>query len=113
MKRVGLSLRRRTTICQTFPVDLEKKLQSFQRHVIALWKENNFSMGQIGNADETPIWFDMPRNYTITEKGTKEVFIKISGCEKTARNGNAGNHSGWAQTSPFLNLQAENEPQDP
>jgi DDE superfamily endonuclease. len=39
-------------------------------------------MGQIGNSDETPIWFDMPRNYTITEKRTKEVFIKTSGCEK-------------------------------
>ena len=112
MKRAGLSLRRRTSIYQKFPVDFEKKLHSFQRYVITLQKEKNFSMLQIGNADETPIWFDMPRNYTITEKGTKEVFIKTSGCEKP-RNGNAGNHRGWAQTSPFLNLQAENEPQDP
>lgn len=39
-------------------------------------------MGQIGNADETPVWFDMPRNYTIAEKGTKEVPIKTSGYEK-------------------------------
>jgi len=57
-------------------VDFEKKLQSFQRYVITLRKEKNFSMGQIGNIDKTPIWFDMPRNYTIAEKGTKEVFIK-------------------------------------
>jgi Tc5 transposase DNA-binding domain. len=63
MKRAGLSLRRRTTICQKFPMDFEKKLQSFQRYVITLRKEKIFSMGQIGNADETPIWFDMPCNY--------------------------------------------------
>ena len=79
----GLSLRRRTTICQKFPVDFEKKLQSFQRHVIALLKEKNFSMGQIGNADESPIWFDMPGNYTITEKGTK-VLIKHQGVKNSA-----------------------------
>jgi DDE superfamily endonuclease. len=39
-------------------------------------------MVQTGNADETPIWFDMPCNYTIAKKGTKEVFIKTSGCGK-------------------------------
>ena len=47
MKRAGLSLQRRTTICKKFPVDFEKKkkLQSFQRYVSTLRKENNFSMG--------------------------------------------------------------------
>ena len=71
MKRTDLSLRRHTIICQKFPENFEKKLKSFQRYVITLRKEKNFSMRQIGNADETPIWFDMLRNYTITEKGTK------------------------------------------
>ena len=51
-------------------------------YVITLWKEKNFSMGQTGNADKTPVWFDMPCNYIITEKGIKEVVIKTSGCEK-------------------------------
>ena len=36
-------------------------------------------MGQIGNADTTPIWLDMLHNYTIAEKETKEVPIKTSG----------------------------------
>ena len=52
------------------PPDYEGKLLSFQRYVITFRKEKNVSMEQIGNADETPIWFDMPCNYTITEKGT-------------------------------------------
>ena len=45
-------------------------------------KERIFQLGQIGIAGETTVWVDTPRNYTITEKGTKEVFIKTSGCEK-------------------------------
>ena len=65
-------------------------------------------MGQIGNADEAPIWFDMPRNYTITEEGTKEVTIKTTGCEKQC----AVNHSGWVQTALLLNLQEEDVSQN-
>ena len=62
MRRSGLSLRRHTAICQKLPTDFEEKLVNFQQHVIMLRKRGNFLMGQIGNADETPIWLDMPRN---------------------------------------------------
>ena len=64
------------------PADFEGKLLTFQQFIITLRKEKNFSMGQMGDADKTPIWFDMPCNYTIMEKGIKEVIIKTSGCEK-------------------------------
>ena len=36
-------------------------------------KRGNFLMGQIGNVDETPIWLDMPHNYTVEQKGAKQV----------------------------------------
>lgn len=73
MKRQGFSLRRRTTICQKLPGDFEEKLVNYQKFVISLRKEFNFLLGQIGNADETPIWFDLPANYTVHEKGDKQV----------------------------------------
>ena len=75
MRRNGLSLWRHTAICQKLPTDFEEKLVNFQQHVIMLRKRGNFLMGQIGNADEMPIWLDMPRNYTVEQKGVKQVLI--------------------------------------
>lgn len=73
MRRNNFSLRRRTSICQKLPADFEEKLVAYQRHVIALRKETDFLLGQIGNADETPIWFDLPANYTVHDVGDKQV----------------------------------------
>ena len=82
MRRNRLSLRRRTAICQKLHTDFEEKLVNFHRHVIMLRKRGNFLMGQIGNADKMPIWLDMPRNYTVEQKGAKQVLIRTSDCEK-------------------------------
>lgn len=82
MIRNGFSLRRRTTICQKLPADFDQKLVSFQRYIMQLRKKNQYSLGQIGNADETPIYFDMPVNYTVAKKGSKQVSIKTAGYEK-------------------------------
>lgn len=82
MRRVGLSLRRRTSICQKLPSDFEQKLLNFQRHVIQLRKKSIYDFKHIGNADETPVFFDMPRNYTVNMKGAKEVKIMSAGYEK-------------------------------
>ncbi|KAM7298529.1 pogo transposable element with KRAB domain [Ixodes scapularis] len=73
MKRFGFSLRRQTSVCQKLPSDFEQKLIEFQRYVIAKRKEKGYLLGQIGNADQTPVYFDMPVAYTVNEKGAKEV----------------------------------------
>jgi len=39
-------------------------------------------MGQIANADETAIYLDIPSNYTLENKGVKEVLLKTTGYEK-------------------------------
>lgn len=83
MKRAGFSLRRRTSVAQKLPQDYEEKLCSFQRYVINLRKKYDFLLGQIGNADETPIFFDMPSNHTITKKGDRQVTIRTTGNEKS------------------------------
>jgi hypothetical protein len=50
--------------------------------VIGLWKVNNYLLSQISNADRTPLYFDMPSNYTVGDKDVKSVLIKTSGNEK-------------------------------
>jgi hypothetical protein len=36
----------------------------------------------MGNADETPVFFDMPANTTVDRKGSKSVLVKTTGHEK-------------------------------
>lgn len=83
MKRKGFSLRRRTGICQKLPAEYEEKLDAFQRYVLNLRRNNNYQLGQIGNADQTPLYFDMPATTTVEKKGTKQVRVLSSGHEKT------------------------------
>ena len=46
---------------------------NYQKFVIEIRKEHDFLSGQIGNADETPIWFDLPMNYTVHDEGDRLV----------------------------------------
>jgi len=82
MRRMGLALRRRTTICQKLPKDFEQMLLNYQRYITNLRKKGNFLMGQMANADETAIYLDMTPNYTLEKKGVKEILLKNTGCEK-------------------------------
>lgn len=82
MKRESLSIRRRTTVCQKMPADFAEKISEYQTYVKKLHNKNNYELSQIGNADETPIFLDMPRNYTVNVKGEKQVIVKTTGNEK-------------------------------
>uniref|UniRef100_A0A668A962 HTH CENPB-type domain-containing protein n=1 Tax=Myripristis murdjan TaxID=586833 RepID=A0A668A962_9TELE len=82
MRRNGLTLRRRTSLAQRLPSDFGEKLLSFQRYVINLRKKHSYPLDQIGNADQTPVFFDMPTPVTVHKKGEKSVIIKSTGNEK-------------------------------
>ena len=82
MLRHQLSVRRRTRIAQKMPSDFEEKLLHFQRFIITKRKLNNYSLSQIGNADQTPLTFDIPYTQTVDFKGEKTVTIKTTGNEK-------------------------------
>lgn len=69
MKRHRFSIRRKTSISQHLPEDLVDKVKSFHQFVITCRKSFNPDLAQIGNMDETPIWFDMPADTTVAEKG--------------------------------------------
>ncbi|KAM7297194.1 Pogo transposable element with KRAB domain [Ixodes scapularis] len=81
MKRNGLSLRGRTTVCQRLPDAYEEKRLEFHRYVAELQTKNGFMLGQIGNADQTPVWFDMPSRRTVSEKVEWQVHLLMMGNE--------------------------------
>lgn len=76
LKRKGFSLRRQTGICQKLPE------ASFQWFVILVRQKRGYQWGQIGNADQTPMYFDVPANTTVEVKGAKQVCVLSSGHEK-------------------------------
>jgi hypothetical protein len=81
-KRNGLSLRRRKTLCQKLPRDFTDNVINFHRHVIRMREEHSYLLSQIGNADQTPVFFYMPRNTSIEKQGVRSVTIKTTGAEK-------------------------------
>jgi hypothetical protein len=82
MKRKGLSLCRTTTLCQKLPRDFTDNVINFHRHVIRMREEHSYLLSQIGNADQTPVFFYMPRNTSIEKQGMRSVTIKTTGAEK-------------------------------
>ena len=83
MKRRGLAIRQKTKIAQKLPNDLEEKIVSFQKYLINARKRDDYELVQIGNMDETPVWFDMPAARTVESRGVKTVLLKTTGNEKT------------------------------
>ena len=47
-------------IAQRLPGDLEENIVDFHRFVLNSRKKDNYILVNIGNMDETPVWFDMP-----------------------------------------------------
>ncbi|KAG0432516.1 hypothetical protein HPB47_020777 [Ixodes persulcatus] len=81
MKRPDLSLRKRTTICQRLPDACREKLSSFHRYVADWRTKNEFMLGQIGNADQTPVCLDMPSSRIVMEEGARQVHLLTTGNE--------------------------------
>ncbi|PNF18070.1 hypothetical protein B7P43_G07656 [Cryptotermes secundus] len=82
MARHDLVIRRRTSIAQRLPDTYQEKLLAFQKHVLKLRKTHNYTMGAIGNVDETPVFFEMPGESTVNKAGEKTVHVRTAGAEK-------------------------------
>ncbi|KAH8026660.1 hypothetical protein HPB51_023678 [Rhipicephalus microplus] len=48
------------------------------RFVLNLRRNNGYLLGQIGNANQTPLYFDMPGSTTVEKKGAKQVRVLTS-----------------------------------
>ena len=81
--RNNLALRQKTKITQNLLEDLEEKIVDFYRFLINSRKKANYELVNIGNMDETPVWFDMPSARTVNPRGEKNVSITTTGHEKS------------------------------
>jgi DDE superfamily endonuclease/Tc5 transposase DNA-binding domain/Brinker DNA-binding domain len=83
MYRHNLSNRRRTTIAQKLPDDLEEAQHEFLSFILYRRIQFDYPQALIGNMDETPMWFDMPNTTTIDKTGARTISIQTCGHEKS------------------------------
>ncbi|GES90876.1 pogo transposable element with KRAB domain [Rhizophagus clarus] len=81
-KQSGFSLRCKTKIGQKLSAQLSEKLLEFQQFIIKKQKQFEYELYEIGNMDETPVYFDMVRNLTIENCDVKSMQVQTTGNKK-------------------------------
>lgn len=84
MRRKALSIRARTTLCQSLPEDFKEKLATFRQYCSEKVTTYTMDPDRVINMDEVPLTFDMPMNRTVEKKGTASISIKTTGHEKAS-----------------------------
>ncbi|KAK8772200.1 hypothetical protein V5799_024557 [Amblyomma americanum] len=92
------------------PPNFEEKLVAFQGFVIKKRLEKQYSLGQIGNGDQTPVYFDMPVAYTVNEKGAKQAKVRTAGYEKQCLTMMLCCMADGQKLPPFLNFERKTLP---
>lgn len=82
MVRNNLVIRKRTTISQKLPHDVDEKLTNFIVFLRDLLQKNSFANSSIFVMDETPVWIEPVGTTSVDTKGKKEIPIKSTGHEK-------------------------------
>src|SRR6266542_2087704 len=84
LRRYDLGERRKTMLSQILPQNLIEIQNIFLSYIMYLRIHNKYPLKYIGNMDETPMWFDLPSNTTINQKGAKTVNIRTNGNKRTS-----------------------------
>uniref|UniRef100_A0A8C4QJK3 HTH CENPB-type domain-containing protein n=1 Tax=Eptatretus burgeri TaxID=7764 RepID=A0A8C4QJK3_EPTBU len=79
--RHDVSVRRHIHISQHLPDDMADKITRFQSYIIKLRREHEYPLSRIGNANQTPLTFNILRQTTIAVKGERTVTINTAGHE--------------------------------
>jgi hypothetical protein len=74
--RNELCIRGKTSVSQQLPDAYEEKILCFQKYIINLWQQHSYIVLQIGNADQTLVYFEMPLDTTVHKKGNKNVTVR-------------------------------------
>jgi hypothetical protein len=59
-REAGLTLWQHMALIERLPGEYAEKLIEFQRHVIKLRKQQMHMLHHFGNADESPVYFNIP-----------------------------------------------------
>lgn len=62
---------------QRLPEKYGENLLFFQKFIIKVCREHRCILSQRGNANEAPVWFDVPENMTVEVKGKKSVYEQM------------------------------------
>ena len=82
LKRKNLSLRKRLSLSRKLPQQLDSKIKIFNIQCAKAIKIGKYPLGLISNMDETPMWFDIVPQESLSKKVTKYVVIHTSGFER-------------------------------
>jgi hypothetical protein len=66
----------------------------------------------MGNADGTPVFFDMPANTTVDTNGSKSVLVKTTGHEKLRITMMLSVLADGRKLTPFVILRRKNLPKE-
>jgi hypothetical protein len=112
MRHKGLAVCWRTTLAKKLPTDYIEKLIAYQRHIINLRRKHDYLLGQMGKANETPVFFDMVANTTVDTKGSKSVLVKTTGHEKLRITVMLSVLADGRKPTPFVILKRKNLPKE-
>ena len=81
-ERHNLALRKKTSLCQKLPSQLESKISLFYSDCARFLKIGKYPLLLIGNMGKTPVFFDMVPEKSFVQKGQNSVTIRTSGSKK-------------------------------
>lgn len=84
MMRKSFSIRSRTSVGQSLPINFLEKKEIFLKYCTEKIEENKIHPCLVVNMDEVPMTFDLPMNRTVDKIGTKSISIKTTGNEKSS-----------------------------
>ncbi|RLN93264.1 hypothetical protein BBJ28_00026719 [Nothophytophthora sp. Chile5] len=80
MRRHALTLRRPTRQGQQSPPDADAKAVAFRNKVLDLMREHK--VDRVFNADQTAVFFEYLPKHTVSDRGTKTVWVRCGGKDK-------------------------------
>ncbi|CAI7861372.1 unnamed protein product [Closterium sp. NIES-53] len=81
-RRWNLSVRMKTRVAQKTAAHVAEQCKSFWQFVRAKRRERDINTAWIINADQTPLWLEMPATTTVEETGVRSVPIRSAGYQK-------------------------------
>ena len=109
-KRHSITFRRSTHIVQHSKSIVDDRVDKFLNFVIRMHKLCGYQMSEIGNMDETPVWFEMPGKSTLAECGGKEICVTSTGHEKEKLTVTLSAYADGTKLPPLVHLSGVRPP---
>jgi hypothetical protein len=108
--RNELCIRRKTSVSQRLLNAYEEKILCFQKYNINLWQQHSYTVSQTHNAEQIPVYFEMPLDTTVHKKGDKNVTVRTGGNEKQRCTVMLCNMADGRKLPPYMVLKMKTVP---